>query len=124
MGIEELLMQCGHVAVRFEERDNSAGGRGSCHGVEDRVAFLLQDGNEARALAQQLRGDLIHTELEDQFHRCVEPYQAQQVVSAGLEFWRILAEDDLFLGDEIWAADIVPAVKRRVELVLDCSSNV
>ena len=86
--------------------------------------FACNAGTSSVAFAEQFGGDVFHANFQRDFHRGNQADEAEQILRAGLIFHRAAAENDLFLRDEIGVADIMPAVNRRIQFLLQLAPDI
>ena len=123
-GVREFFVQRREVFARLKNGRDAAGVFQLRFGIQHAKTFPLQHGHKPRAFAGEFDGDVVHAELQRQFHRGDEADEADEIVRAGLEFRRAAAELDLVLRDEAGAADIVPAVDGRIQFCLQFAADV
>ena len=87
VGVRQFAVDFGHAFPGGEEGGNAAGVFGLGFGVEHGPAFGLEGGHEPGAFAQKFGGDVVHAQLEGEFHGGEESDETKEVMRAGLEFF-------------------------------------
>ncbi len=124
VGVGEALVEGGDVGVGAMEGEDGAGVGVGGVGVEDLPPFGLKGGDEPGAFAEEFLADGVEADFEDEFEGGAETGEAEQAVGTGFVAAGVEAEGDFFLGDEVGAMDVVPAVGDGVEGVEAAGADV
>src|SRR5262249_33656720 len=121
---QEALVESRQSSAGPIKRDDGAGGFRQGLRAKDAVSSIFQSRRQEGAFAQQLASDVVNAQLKNKFESRDQTNETEQVVCAGLVFFCAGTKNDPFLGDEVWAADIVPAIHRRAEEFLQGAADV
>src|SRR2546422_6663837 len=111
----ELFVKRGHVGAVAVERDDAAAMGKWRLDVQHGIAFIFQRWHKQRVFAEQLGGDILDANFQNQLHGSVQAYKTEQVLRASLVTASVGAENHFLLCDIIRTTDVVPAENGRMQ---------